>query len=149
MSERINASICLTDLGDKARANHSAITTGKNGKKYANITIWINDEKDKFYRKFLPFFTEIVLQKQIEESGVDNADFDKIELDRDIFSVEIHKIMKIFDIIYHKIGKIIVNSTENKDENIKNIKNIYSELNNSLEMNLKRFIDQINVNSGR
>ena len=48
MSERINASICLTDLGDKARANHSAITTGKNGKKYANITIWINDEKDKF-----------------------------------------------------------------------------------------------------
>ena len=48
MSERINASICLTDLGDKARANHSAITTGKNGKKYANVTIWINDEKDQF-----------------------------------------------------------------------------------------------------
>ena len=48
MSERINASICLTDLGDKARANHSAITTGKNGKKYANITIWINDTKDQF-----------------------------------------------------------------------------------------------------
>ena len=48
MSERINASICLTDLGDKARANHSAITTGKNGKKYANITIWVNDTKDQF-----------------------------------------------------------------------------------------------------
>jgi hypothetical protein len=48
MSNRINASICLTDLGDKARANHSAIRTGKNGKKYANITIWINDTKDQF-----------------------------------------------------------------------------------------------------
>jgi hypothetical protein len=48
MSERINASICLTDLGDKARANHSAITTGNNGKKYANITIWVNDTKDQF-----------------------------------------------------------------------------------------------------
>lgn len=48
MSERINASICLTDLGMATRANHSAITTAKNGKVYANITIWVNDEKDKF-----------------------------------------------------------------------------------------------------
>jgi hypothetical protein len=48
MSERINASICLTDLGTATRAKHSAITTGKNGKVYANVTIWINDEKDKY-----------------------------------------------------------------------------------------------------
>jgi hypothetical protein len=48
MSERINASICLTDIGEKVKQSHSAVTVGKNGKKYANITIWINDEKDQF-----------------------------------------------------------------------------------------------------
>ena len=48
MSERINAYICLTDLGTATRAKHSAISTAKNGKVYANITIWINEEKDKF-----------------------------------------------------------------------------------------------------
>jgi hypothetical protein len=49
MSERINASICLTDIGEKVRQGHSAVTIGKkNGKKYLNVTIWINDEKDKY-----------------------------------------------------------------------------------------------------
>ena len=48
MSNRINSSLCLTDLGDKYRAGHSAFSKGTNGKIYVNITSWINDEPDKF-----------------------------------------------------------------------------------------------------
>jgi len=109
----------------------------------------INSEKTKFFNKFLPFFTEIILQKQIDISGIDSDNYDKIDLDREIFSIEMTKITKIFDIIFYKIGKILANSTINKDETIKNIKLIYSELNFSLEMNLKRFVDQINIDCGR
>jgi hypothetical protein len=42
MAKLINASICLTDI-EKGR-----IQIGKNGKKYLNISISVNDEKDKF-----------------------------------------------------------------------------------------------------
>lgn len=48
MSERINASICLSDIGEKVKQNHSAVTVAKNGKKYLNVTIWINDSPDKY-----------------------------------------------------------------------------------------------------
>jgi hypothetical protein len=48
MSERINASICLSDIGEKVKQGHSAVTVGKNGKKYLNVTIWINDAPDKY-----------------------------------------------------------------------------------------------------
>jgi hypothetical protein len=48
MSNRINSSLCLTDLGDKYRAGHSAFTQAANGKIYVNITSWVNDEPDKF-----------------------------------------------------------------------------------------------------
>jgi hypothetical protein len=48
MSERINASICLSDIGEKVKQGHSAVTVAKNGKKYLNVTIWINDTKDQF-----------------------------------------------------------------------------------------------------
>jgi hypothetical protein len=48
MSNRINSSICLTDLGEKYRAGHSAFTKGNNNKVYVSLTTWINDEPDKF-----------------------------------------------------------------------------------------------------
>ena len=48
MSERINASICLSDIGEKVKQGHSAVIVGRNGKKYLNVTIWINDTKDQF-----------------------------------------------------------------------------------------------------
>lgn len=48
MSNRINSSICLTDLGDKYRAGHSAFTKGNNGKIYVNLTTWINDAPDNY-----------------------------------------------------------------------------------------------------
>jgi hypothetical protein len=48
MSNRINSSLCLTDLRDKCDEGHSAFTQAANGKIYVNITTWINDEPDKF-----------------------------------------------------------------------------------------------------
>jgi hypothetical protein len=41
-------SINLTDLIELAKKKHSAFTKGNNGKIYAAINIWLNDEKDKF-----------------------------------------------------------------------------------------------------
>jgi len=42
MSTFYNGSICLTDIPkDK-------ITEGKNGKKYLNITLWVNDSPDQY-----------------------------------------------------------------------------------------------------
>jgi hypothetical protein len=48
MSNRINSSICLTDLADKYRAGHSAFTKANNGKVYVNLTTWINDTADNY-----------------------------------------------------------------------------------------------------
>lgn len=42
------ASICLDDLFTASKSGHSAITTAKNGKKYANVVIWINDKEDQY-----------------------------------------------------------------------------------------------------
>lgn len=42
---RIKASICVTDLVNMIKAGHSAGNIGKNGKVYANVTVWINDEE--------------------------------------------------------------------------------------------------------
>jgi hypothetical protein len=49
MAKLINASIDFSELMAKAKAAHSAFTRGKkNGKPYLALTIWINDEVDKF-----------------------------------------------------------------------------------------------------
>lgn len=48
MSLRFYGSICVSDLVDLAHKKHSAFTKADNGKIYANCTVWLNDEKDKF-----------------------------------------------------------------------------------------------------
>lgn len=48
MSVRFYGSICLTDLVELAHKKHSAMSKAENGKIYANCTLWLNDEKDKF-----------------------------------------------------------------------------------------------------
>lgn len=48
MSNRINSSICLTDLADKYRAGHSAFKKANNGKVYVSLTTWINDQPDSY-----------------------------------------------------------------------------------------------------
>ena len=48
MSNRINASICLSDIGEKVKEGHSSIKIGNNGKKYVAVTIWVNDISDKY-----------------------------------------------------------------------------------------------------
>jgi hypothetical protein len=41
-------SICITDLVEKAKERHSAFSKAKNGKIYANVSMWVNEEEDKF-----------------------------------------------------------------------------------------------------
>ena len=42
MSTFYNGSICLTDIPKEK------ITEGKNGKKYLNVTLWVNDTPDQY-----------------------------------------------------------------------------------------------------
>lgn len=45
----MRGSICLTDLSDAFKKNHSAFNKSeKNGKTYANINVWMNDEPDQY-----------------------------------------------------------------------------------------------------
>lgn len=48
MSQLFYGSIDLTTLIELAKKKHSAFTKGNNGKIYAAVNIWLNDEKDKF-----------------------------------------------------------------------------------------------------
>jgi hypothetical protein len=48
MSKLFYGSIDLTLLIDQAKQKHSAFTKGNNGKIYASVNVWLNDEKDKF-----------------------------------------------------------------------------------------------------
>jgi hypothetical protein len=41
-------SICITDLLELANKKHSAFSRADNGKIYADVNVWLNDEKDKY-----------------------------------------------------------------------------------------------------
>lgn len=41
-------SICIDELFAASKAGHSSVTVAKNGKKYASIIIWENEEVDKY-----------------------------------------------------------------------------------------------------
>ncbi len=48
MNQLFYGSICLTDLINHAKKQHSAFTKAENGKIYANVNVWLNEEEDKF-----------------------------------------------------------------------------------------------------
>lgn len=48
MSQSFYGSICLTDLIEFAKQKHSAFTKADNGKIYASVNVWLNDDLDKF-----------------------------------------------------------------------------------------------------
>lgn len=51
MSQFLTGSLCLNDILDALKANHSAFyKSEKNGKTYINIKEWINDEPDEYGR---------------------------------------------------------------------------------------------------
>jgi hypothetical protein len=41
-------SICLDDLSAAWKSGHSSLKTANNGKKYAQIIIWVNETPDKY-----------------------------------------------------------------------------------------------------
>lgn len=45
----MKGSICLSDLSEAFKKNHSAFNKSENnGKIYANIAVWMNDEPDQY-----------------------------------------------------------------------------------------------------
>ena len=48
MNNMYVGSICLTDLIEAAKRKHSAFNKSQNGKIYANVILWHNEEADKF-----------------------------------------------------------------------------------------------------
>jgi hypothetical protein len=49
MGKPMQGSICLSDLGDAYKAGNSAFNKSeKNGKVYANIAVWMNDQPDQY-----------------------------------------------------------------------------------------------------
>ena len=48
MSQRFYGSICVTDIIEHANKKHSAFSKADNGKIYADLNIWLNDDVDKF-----------------------------------------------------------------------------------------------------
>jgi len=52
MANKTRVSICIDELFAASKKGHPAITTGKNGKKYATVDIWENDTPDKFGNDF-------------------------------------------------------------------------------------------------
>lgn len=49
MGKPMHGSICMTDLSEAFKKNHSAFNKSKkNGKLYANIAVWMNDEPDEY-----------------------------------------------------------------------------------------------------
>lgn len=48
MNTNYYGSVCLTEMIEKAKSGHSAFSKAQNGKIYCNITVWINEEEDKY-----------------------------------------------------------------------------------------------------
>lgn len=48
MAQLFYGSINVTELLDQAKEKHSAFQKGTNGKVYANISVWLNDEPDQY-----------------------------------------------------------------------------------------------------
>ena len=48
MSQRFYGSINITDLFEQLNKKHSAFSKADNGKVYADVTVWLNDNIDKF-----------------------------------------------------------------------------------------------------
>jgi len=47
-NQLFGGSICITDLMDAVKNGHSAFSKAQNGKVYANILVWQNEEPDKY-----------------------------------------------------------------------------------------------------
>lgn len=48
MAQLRTGSLCLTDIIAKAKESHSAFSKAQNGKIYFNVTVWHNEETDKY-----------------------------------------------------------------------------------------------------
>lgn len=67
MSQLFYGSICITDLSNLLKQKHSAFSKGRNENIYANISVWVNDEEDKYGNSMSIQLTPSKEKKDIEE----------------------------------------------------------------------------------
>lgn len=48
MSQLFYGSLCVSDLIEEFKKKHSAFEKGKNGKIYAKVNVWLNDNEDDY-----------------------------------------------------------------------------------------------------
>lgn len=48
MGKNYYGSICITEILEKMKEKHSAFMKAENGKIYMNVSVWLNDEVDKY-----------------------------------------------------------------------------------------------------
>lgn len=48
MNQLFYGSICVTDLIEQLKKQHSAFLKAQNKKVYANVRVWLNDEEDRY-----------------------------------------------------------------------------------------------------
>jgi hypothetical protein len=115
MSQLFFGSICLTDLIEHAKAKHSAFTKGQNGKVYASVNVWLNDEKDKFGNimsiQLNPTKELKDLDKKPYIGNMKQSDGPKPISDRDMQGVDTD-----FDVPTRNTGTPATNATNPEDE---------------------------------
>jgi HK97 family phage portal protein len=102
----------------------------------------IKNDKEKFRKRFTPFFIEMITTIQKQNEGIDPEETE-FDVDQQFFEDNFNKILTVFDLIYTKIGKKLIENPEDTERNITSIKEIYVDVNKYLEENLLRFNKQL------
>lgn len=48
MNQLFYGSVCVTDIIEHMKKGHSSFEKAQNGKVYAKVNVWLNEEEDKF-----------------------------------------------------------------------------------------------------
>lgn len=48
MNQLFYGSICVSEIIDQLKKQHSCFLKAQNGKIYANVRVWLNDEEDRY-----------------------------------------------------------------------------------------------------
>lgn len=92
MSKLFYGSISVSDLIDQLKQKHSAFSKAQNGKIYANISVWLNDEKDKFGNIMSVQITPTKEMKDVEKKmyigNLKESEGPKPISDRDVSNID-------------------------------------------------------------
>lgn len=88
-SKLFTGSVCLTDLIEKAKEKHSAVSkSASNGKIYVNVLLWENDAVDK-YGNSHSLQLNSLKEKKETEGKVYVGNFKPVELKQQSMNTEV------------------------------------------------------------